>query len=95
MTIEKQPFVPYRDEVEIEQQKKERGENIPIWISPQDRLALEEWKKLLQQEKDGTVIKQMAYLGAELLGRQEVRAVLEVVLNNYRKNKRLGIVSFD
>ena len=95
MTIERKPFVTYQGEEEIEQQKKEKGEVVTVWLSPEDRIELEAWKKLLQQEKDGTALKQMAYLGSKLLGEEKSKAVLDVVLNNYRKNKRLGIVTFD
>jgi len=89
------PFRAMNLDEDIEKRKKEKGEVVTVWLSPQDRLNLEEWKKLIQQEKDGTAFKQLAYIGAKLLGSQEIKATLEVVLNNYRKNKRMGVVTFD
>ncbi len=59
------------------------------------REAFDKWKYLLQQGKDSTAIKQLAIIGAEYLQRPENKRILEAVLNNYRRNKRLGIVTFD
>ena len=89
------PFRAMNEEEVIEQRKKEKGEVVTIWLNPEDRIELEKNKKIIQQKKDGTAIKQIYILGAKLLGDEKIRAVLEVVLNNYRKNKRLDIVDFD
>lgn len=66
-----------------------------IRLSDQERAWLDQVKKIIHQEKDSTAIKQLARLGAEVLQDKKTQASLEILLNNYRKNKRLGIVTFD
>ncbi len=57
------------------------------------------WKKLksiIQQEKDSIALKQLGLeIASEVLHDKKLKAFLKTVMNNYRKNKRLGIVTFD
>lgn len=88
MTIEKTPFVKYNE--------SESLDVFTIRLNEEERKLLDSLKLILQQEKDGTAFKQLALeIGAKVLQEEKVRGILEVVLNNYRKNKRLGIVKFD
>lgn len=87
MVITQEPFVRYHE--------KKKADTFTVKLNPQERARLEELKKILQQEKDSTALKQLAEIGAEVLLSPQTKAVLGVVLNNYRRNKRLGIVTFD
>ncbi|MDO9578999.1 MAG: hypothetical protein Q7J06_00280 [Bacteroidales bacterium] len=87
MTLKQEPFHRYHLE--------KKSDTFTIKLNEQERKELEEWKHLLQQEKDSTCFKQMAKIGAEVLREQKIKLINETVLGNYRKNKRLGIVTFD
>lgn len=87
MTIYKKPFVKYSLE--------KSQDAFTVKLNPEERHKLDNWKFVLQQEKDSTAIKQLAEIGAKVLLEEKTAQILELVLNNYRKNKRLGIVTFE
>lgn len=85
-----QPFV--RKTLEEEGKK---ADTFAIKLNKEERKELEEWKHLIQQSKDSTCLKQLARVGAEVILRSETKLINTIILNNYRKNKRLNIVDFD
>jgi len=87
MTIKKEPFRRY--------QEGKSADVITIKMNAEERREFEGWKYLLQQSKDSTAFKQLAKIGSQVLQEEKVKAINQVVMNNYRKNKRLGIVDFD
>lgn len=74
---------------------EKKKDTFNIHLNAEERQKLEEMKYLLQQEKDSTAMKQLAEIGSKVLLDEKTKAVLGIVLNNYRRNKRLGIVTFD
>lgn len=74
---------------------KKSGDVVTLWLNDEERAMLENAKNILEQEKDGTAIKQLAYIGAKLLGSDQMTYILETIYSNKRKNKRMGVVSFD
>lgn len=87
MVIKQKPFRKY----DFDNKK----DTFTIKLNKEEREELDNWKFLIQQEKDSTAIKQLAKIGAKVLLKEEVRLINEVTLNNYRRNKRLNIVTFD
>ncbi len=87
MTIKQEPFKKYHEE--------KQADSFTVRLNPEERKILNECKYILQQEKDSTAIKQLAEIVSKVLQEQKVKQILELVMNNYRKNKRLGIVTFD
>lgn len=87
MTIEKQPFVRYNEE------KKE--DTFTVKFNEEEREFFERCKKIIEQEKDSTALKQLAWIGAKVLHEEKTGYILGVVFANKRKNKRLGIIEFD
>ena len=59
------------------------------------REQLENDKLLLQQTKDATAIKQLAKIGSIVLHEKKTAKILDIIMNNKRKNKRLGVPNFD
>lgn len=58
--------------------------------------AMLEWAKVrLNQVKDSTTLKQLATIGAKTLQSNLLAPIIEIVLDNKRKNARLGIVGYD
>ncbi len=90
MKTNQEPFRKYNlDEEGI------KADTFTIKLNKEERKELEEWKHLIQQEKDSTCMKQLARLGAKVLLGDLSKLSNEIVLGNYRKNKRLNIVKFD
>ena len=89
MPIENQPFV--RTKLDEEQ----RSDTFTIKLNAEERKWLEEMKQIIEQEKDSTAIKQLAYIGAKVLLEPKTTYILETIFDNKRKNKRLGIGQFE
>jgi len=87
------PMIQTEKFYRVHEQKKE--DTFTVKLNEEERRNLEEWKKAIHQEKDSTALKQLAYIGAEVILDQKTKKIIEILLNNYRKNKRLGVVSFD
>jgi len=87
MSLEQRPFIRYNMEKKVD--------TFTVKLNAEERANLEAMKQILQQEKDSTALKQLAEIGSKVLLGSETKQVLEIVLNNYRRNKRLGIVTFD
>ena len=52
-------------------------------------------KIIMEQSKDSTAFKQMALVGAKLVGSPQIKQLLGLIYSNKRKNKRVGIVEFE
>lgn len=89
MTLENLPF--QRTKLDEE----ERQDTITIKLNKDERAWLEDMKKVIEQEKDSTAMKQLAWIGAKVLLEPKTATILETIFENKRKNKRLGIVTFE
>lgn len=78
-----------------EEREKDKHETFTVWINEEDREMLNKAKKQLQQSKDSTAFKTLAWIGAKTLGDEKTSYILEQVMSNKRKNKRLNTVEFD
>jgi urease gamma subunit len=90
MPLEKKPFRKYNLD---EDDKKFRVISLKLNKDEQDQLAVD--KKIINQTKDGTAIKQLMMIGSEVIHDKKIAAYIKIVLDNKRRNKRLGIVDFD
>ena len=66
-----------------------------IRLNIEEREILNRSKKILEQTKDSTAIKQLAFIGAKVLHEQKTAYILGTVFRNKRNNKRLNIVEFE
>ena len=92
MTLKKTPFRTTKLE---EEKKEDHRETFTVSINKEERARLNEDKKILQQEKDSTALKQLAELGHNVLHSDLTGKSVRVVMSNKRRNKRLGIVDFE
>jgi hypothetical protein len=73
--IEKKPFTRYDLEDE------DKGERITVRLNPEERAMLDEWKRIFDIQRDSTVLKRLAYCGANVihgtLGKDFVRFLLK------------------
>lgn len=60
-----------------------------------ERLWLDELKLVLEQEKDSTALKQLAFIGSKVIQARETRQIIQVVKGNIRKNRKIGIATFE
>jgi len=88
------PFVSRRLE---EERVKDKRKIFTVSLNLEEISFLlgKETKRLIQQEKDGTVIKQLATIGAKYIHSQQIGPILDIIQSNKRKNKRLGLVEFE
>ena len=84
---------PFR-KMNLEEDSQE-PDTFTIRLNSDERIQLEADKKLIEQTKDSTALKQLARVGSIVLHSKKEAAILDVVLGNKRRNKRLGIADFD
>jgi hypothetical protein len=68
---------------------------ITIKLNVDERKLLEDAKRILEQEKDATIFKQLAFIGFKSITSQENEHLLSVVFANKRRNKRLGVSQYE
>ena len=86
--IEKAPFVPYKLE---EERAEEKGKIMSVRLNDDELRQLEKDAKILQQEKPATALKQLARIGSYVIHEQKTAYLIDVLFNNERRNKRIGI----
>lgn len=87
MIIKNKPFE--RQHIE------KKRDTFTVSLNDDERKLLEECKHILEQSKDSTALKMLAWYGAKALQSQETKYLLEMIYANKRKNKRVGIVDFE
>ena len=86
--MEKKPFRKYI----LDEEKDPKDKTFTLRITEKDKEWFPEAKKMIKQPKNSTAMKQLAKIGAiVVLHDKKTNQILEVILNNYRRNKRLGI----
>ena len=85
--IQKEAFVRYNEEKKID--------SFTIRLNEDERKTLEAAKKQIEQTKDSTAIKQLAWFGAKVIQEEKVGYLLATLFKNKRNNSRLGIIDFD
>lgn len=87
MPIENKPFVRMHEE--------KKSDHVTLKMNLEERADLERLKKLIRQPKDSTAIKQLMRIGAKVVQSKQTQEIIEILFNNTRKNKRLGITEFE
>jgi hypothetical protein len=88
--IEKQPFVKYN----VEDDKK-KVDVFSVKLNPEQRSLLEECKYLIEQPKDSTALKTLAWIGAKVILADPTAYIIKSLFKNKKNNERLGIPDFD
>ena len=83
-----EPFTSYKLD---EEKSKDKGRTFTVWMSEDDDKWLKDAQRLIRQPKDSTAIKQLAQIGANLLGEPKMAFAIDTLFKNNRKNERLGI----
>jgi len=87
--IEQEPFRRYNEE------KDDRFKVFSVKLNQDEQAQFELDKKKLNQIKDSTALKHLARIGSKVIHDKLYGHIIDEVLGNLRKNKRLGIPDFE
>ena len=86
--LPKKPFRQYT----LDKDKKETGIVIvTMKLNMEEQGQLIKDKKLLQQTKNSTAIKQLWLIGSKVLHEPKTKEIITTIIDNKRKNERSGI----
>lgn len=87
MVLEKQKFTDYG---------KEKADVFPVRLNVEERKELDQVKMFIKQPKDSTAVKQLVKIGiAVVIHDKKTKALLEIILNNARRNNRTGVADLE
>ena len=66
-----------------------------VRLNAEEREMLNEAKKILNQPKDSTALKQLSSIGAKVLHSDLTGSIIKDIFANKRRNYRTGINEFD
>jgi len=89
--IENTPFQSTR----LEEERKEDKIIFTVWLNKEEMTILTKCKEILEQPKDSTALKTLAWIGAKTIGDEKMTYIIGTIFKNKQKNKRLGIIDFD
>lgn len=84
MTIEQEAFRKYNLD-------EKKTDTFTVWLNKDERIWLNNAKKILEQPKDSTALKTLAEIGAKQLGNDTTMFILGKVFKNKRNNLRTGL----
>ena len=86
--IEKEPFRNY----DLEGKKEDV---FSVKLNPEQRNLLDASKIMIEQKKDSTALKQLAWLGAKVILDEKTSYILNIIFKNKLNNKRQNVADFD
>jgi len=89
MGIEQKPFTRYHE--------KKKADSFAVKLSKDgaEREILNKCKNLIEQSKDSTALKQLAWIGAKVILEEKMSYIISTLFKNRKKNARIGIIEFD
>lgn len=88
MGLNKEPFRKYN----LEEKSRD---NFTCSLNKEERGILEASKKILEQPKDSTALKTLAWIGAKVIQEPKTAYILQAVFKNKLNNERVGIADFE
>lgn len=85
--IEQKPFTRYNEEKRID--------SFTIRFNEEERRYFEEAKKIIEQKKDSTALKQLAWIGAKVIHEKKIKYLLATLFKNKKNNERNNIIDFE
>jgi hypothetical protein len=89
MAIEQTPFRRYHEE------KQQDTFTIKLSKDGKERALLEKCKRIIEQKKDSTTLKTLAWLGAKVLLEEKTAYIINTLFKNKRNNARSNIIDFE
>lgn len=87
MPLIQQPFRKYNE--------GESADTFTVKLNPEERQMFDRLKQIIEQKKDSTAMKQLAWIGSKVLLEEKMAYIMGVVFENKRKNKRIGVAEFE
>lgn len=87
MKIEQEPFRKYNEDKSVD--------SFTVRLNEEERILLNSCKNILEQSKDSTALKQLAWLGAKVLHEDKTKYLIDTLFKNRKKNYRIGITEFE
>jgi hypothetical protein len=87
MAIEQEAFRKYNIEKKVD--------SFTVRLNENERAEFEAAKNIIEQPKDSTAIKQLAWIGINVLHDKKVSYIVGSLFKNKKNNARLGIADFD
>lgn len=88
MSIAKQPFTSYK----LDEERNSNDKTFTLRLTESDKNWFLPAKKYLKQPKNSTCMKQLAEIGSIIvLHDPKMSKIIGVIMNNHRRNTRLGI----
>jgi len=87
MVLKQKPFVRYHE-------TKVR-DTFTISLNDEEREIFNKCKNILEQNKDSTALKSLAWIGANVIQDKNINYILGLLFKNKRNNKRIGIADFE
>jgi len=81
------PFVRYHEDKKVD--------SVSVRFNEKERTDLELAKLVINQTKDSTALKTLAWIGINVLHDSKVSYILETLFKNKKNNGRTGINNFD
>ena len=79
----------------LEEEKNPDELIFTVRLNTKEKAWLQEGKKIIQQQKDSSALKQLAEIGFKCVTTPENKLLLELIFNNKRKNQRTGLSEFE
>lgn len=89
MVLDKERFRLYK----LKSDNKDR--TLSVKLNPDEQAWIRYMKKIMQQDKEATLMKQLATIGTKVILDTPEGQYFQEVAENLRKNKRLGIVEIE
>lgn len=89
MGLEKEPFRAY------DVKEKESKDIFTIRLNEDERRTLDKCKSVLEQSKDGTALKTLAWIGANVIHEKNIGYLLAQIFKNKKNNQRTGVIEFE
>lgn len=85
--MEKKPFVRYNEEKKLD--------SFTVRLNEEERQLLDKCKTIIEQPKDSTTLKTLAWIGAKVIHEEKTAYILSSLFKNKKNNKRIGIMDFE
>jgi hypothetical protein len=87
---------PFRVERTQEERAKDKRQTFTVSINKNERKWLDEGKKQIEETKDSTALKKLAYIGyLNVLHDDKTYHIINTLFKNKKNNERIGIIDFD
>lgn len=82
-----EPFIRYHE--------RKRVDSFSVRLNEEERAVLDKCKRIIEQPKDSTALKTLAFIGAKVIHEEKMAYVIGILFKNKRNNERLGITEIE